>query len=101
MRGHGLDKILQTYDPCNPCRPWLMHGVGSSAGRCGGIATWSSPDGGGLYPYWAQAGLGDHGGSALADLAGKMVTPLRYLDDTGAEELHLGLEIDLRRSRHS
>ncbi|CAL9004516.1 unnamed protein product [Prunus brigantina] len=27
----------------------------------------------------------------------KMVTPLRYLDDTGAKELHLGLEIDLCR----
>ncbi|CAL8107494.1 unnamed protein product [Prunus armeniaca] len=27
----------------------------------------------------------------------KMVTPLGHLDDTGAEELHLGLEIDLRR----
>ena len=27
----------------------------------------------------------------------KMVTPLGHLDDTGAKELHLGLEIDLRR----
>ncbi|CAL8079967.1 unnamed protein product [Prunus armeniaca] len=27
----------------------------------------------------------------------KMVTPLGHLNDTGAEELHLGLEIDLRR----
>lgn len=26
----------------------------------------------------------------------KMVTPLGHLDDTGAEEFHLGLEIDLR-----
>ncbi|CAL8168703.1 unnamed protein product [Prunus armeniaca] len=27
----------------------------------------------------------------------KMVTPLGHLDDTGAEELHLSLEIDLHR----